>query len=294
MLRVARAQTWPSLLGVTSRADLEAAKSVKEERFHRILARDADRTFIPKDDPAVASRTKKRQQVHITNLLTVISEVQDYHQGMGYIGAFLALFLDQVTVASILLQLHRSDRHSKGYFLSEPQAFVRDARVLNELVKKHIPPVGDNLTKWGAVPEMYTSKWMVGLGVHFLPFEFLFDYMELYFRFGSEFLFRFGLSYYRYFKEEIATAPGTSQLMLYLRAEDSHSEWNLPAEIPVAIFGNVLANALKTTLDGDDWQQMRVTMGKKVAEDCEIARKRLEELKAAESEEEFNFTDDED
>lgn len=32
-------------------------------RFHRILARDADRTFIPKDDPAVAARTKKRQQV---------------------------------------------------------------------------------------------------------------------------------------------------------------------------------------------------------------------------------------
>jgi hypothetical protein len=288
---MARAQAWPLLVGA-SPCDLASADKVTEEKFLRILARDAERTFIPKDDPTVQARTLARQQLHARNLRVTISEVNDYHQGLGYISAFLTLFLPSQEVGSICLALHRSEKHSHGYFYGEPQAFVGDARVFARLMQKYYPDVHANIVKWGCVPEMYAVKWFVGLGVHFLPFEYLFDYFELYFRFGSEIVFKFALAYVGAFRAELAGAANTAALMTILRAEDSHSEWNLPAEIPVVKFEEILSTALTFDLSKDNWQAMRAEEREKVRGDCERAKQRLEELAAQEDSDGIEFSDE--
>jgi hypothetical protein len=291
-LRIARVQAWPFLVGAQP-CDPAVADQVTKEDFLRIIARDADRTFIPKDNPEVQARTAVRQQIHCRNLKVAYHEIQDYHQGLGYIGAFLALFLETPAVGSILLALHRSENHSRGYFLKEPQAFVGDARAMNELFARHHPEISAHMQKWGVVPEMYAVKWFCGLGVHVLPYEYLFDYFELYFRFGSEFVFKFALAYVEHFSDHLKAATGTPDLMTTLRAEDSHSEWNLPAHIAVVAFETVLAKALMKSIDMVELNEIRKTQREKVRVDCEKAAARLKELEGDESDG-INFTDDDD
>jgi hypothetical protein len=292
-LRIARVQAWPFLVGAQP-CDPSVADQVTKPDFLRIIARDADRTFIPKDDPEIQKRTAVRQEIHCRNLKVAYHEIQDYHQGLGYIGAFLALFLDTPAVGSILLALHRSEHHSRGYFLKEPQAFVGDARAMNLLLAREHPEVAARLQKWGVVPEMYMVKWFCGLGVHVLPYEYLFDYFELYFRFGTEFVFKFALAYVEHFSEHLLAANGTPELMTTLRAEDSHSEWNLPAHIAVVAFENVLAKALLKTLDTAELSEMRKAQREKVRQECEIATARLKQLEDEDESDGINFTDDDD
>jgi len=292
-LRIARAQSWLGLLGCEP-VDPKQAERVTEEKFLRILLKDAERTFVPKDDPVVQQRTLVRQHIHMTNLKIAIAEINDYHQGLGYISAFLALFLEPHEVGAILLHLHRSEKHSKGYFYAEPEAFVRDARVFQKLMAVYYPKVVANIEKWGAVPEMYTTKWFVGLGVHFLPYEFLFDYLELYFRFGTEWVWKFGLAYVDCFQKELTEAPGTSGLMTILRAEDPHANWNLPAECPVAMFGDVMSKALTINLNGLGIPEMRKELGDKVKADCEKAKASMAKAAAEDSDDGICFSDEED
>jgi hypothetical protein len=291
-LRMARAQVWPMLLGAQP-CDVSAADKVTSESILRILLRDSERTFIPKDDPVVQARTLARQQTHQRNLKIAIAEINDYHQGLGYISAFCTLFLSSQEVGSILLALHRSEKHSRGYFAAEPEAFVGDARVFARLMQKYYPEVHANITKWGCVPEMYAVKWFVGLGVHFLPFQYLFDFYELYFRFGSEMIFKFALAYVGEFRKELAEAANTSALMTILRAEDSHSEWNLPAEISIVQFEGILSKALSMDLSKDNWEAMRAEEREKVRVDCLKATQRLAEL-AGDDSDGIAFSDEED
>ena len=66
-----------------------------EEKFCRIFDRDADRTWVPKDDESTDRRSKIRRDVHCNNLKMMSYVIKDYHQGLGYLCAFASLFLGQ-------------------------------------------------------------------------------------------------------------------------------------------------------------------------------------------------------
>lgn len=90
-------------------------------------------------------RTKARQDKHVENLKLIVSEVKDYHQGLGYVAAFLGLLLDSEEVVKVALYLHRSTKYSAGYFMGAPQAFVADAKVMYKILEKQKPDLHKHL-----------------------------------------------------------------------------------------------------------------------------------------------------
>jgi hypothetical protein len=295
----ARVKGWMDLLNIDSSAfDFGKLRSteVSEENM-RIFRRDAERTYVPKDEEDVQKRTKARQDKHVDNLKLIVAEVQDYHQGLGYIAAFLGLFLETEDVVKFSLTLHRDPKYSAGYFMGAPQRFVADAKVFYKILEKHRPALHKHLLSKGVLPEMFVVKYFVGLGLHVLPFSSLFQFYEHYFTQGNEYLFKFSLKYLETFESELMEAKTTSNLLTVLRAEDERADWKLPHELlerhhKEDIFSEIVNSAGGIDLDCD-LAGLRETEGKAVAAAVDAAKKRDQELKDMYSDDEIVFSDEE-
>ena len=295
-----RVRGWIDLLDSSVGAmDIENLRETDVSEEHmRIFRRDAERTFVPKDDKTVEIRTKARQDTHVENLRLIVAEVNDYHQGLGYIVAFLSLFLDPEEVVHIALFLHRSKRHSAGYFMGAPQRFVADAKVFYKILEKRNPSLHKHLNSKGVLPEMFVVKYFVGLCLHVLPFCALLEFYEHYLSQGNEYLFKFALSYLETFESELMAAKTTSDIMTILRAEDDKADWKLPhhlleRHLKEDIFSEIVNCAVSIDLDCD-LEALRQSEGAAVAAAVEAAKKRDMELKEMYSDDEITFSDEED
>ena len=296
---IARVKGWVDLFDTKDNVDFDKLRSEKVSDEHmRIFRRDAERTYVPKDDPEVDKRTRGRQDKHVENLKLIVAEVKDYHQGLGYVAAFLGLFLETEDVVKVALCLHRSSKYSAGYFMGAPQAFVADAKVMYKILEKQKPDLHKHLLSKGVLPEMFASKWFVGLCLHVLPFECLFEFYENFLTHGAEYIFKFAIQYMSVFESLLMEAKTTSAIMTILRAEDERADWKLPHELHEKqmeenIFGRIVTEAQSVTLDCD-LDSMRSDERKAVAAAVEAAQKRDQELKDLYSDDEIVFSDEED
>lgn len=291
----ARAQHLLMLLPDVGDISVEPGKYNSKDCLNIFIC-DAERTFCLKDNLVANRRTRERQASMCEALRLVHSEVQDYHQGLGYIVAFLHVFLGMQDVVRVALTLHRSRRHSVGYFRKESQSFVRDARVFHRLVKDKDCVMAEHLERLGCVPELYAVKWFVGLCVHVLPWLELLDFWEGYFKYGTSFLFHFGLAYMSEFRTELLGCSSTSAVLTVLRMEDPACDWRFPKKLEAGIdlrFQRVIKAALRDAALPDNFlvPQMRLEEAVKVRTEVEEARLRLEAL--ATDDDDIVFSDEE-
>lgn len=271
----------------------------RDAAFLQIIVRDAHRTFYPKSDPLTAARTAARQEVMCETLRIIHSEIQDYHQGLGFIVAFLHLFLGTPDVVRVVLALHYSNRHSMGYFRAESKAFVRDARVLHRLIKEQRPALAGHLERLGAVPEMYAVKWFVGLCVHVLPWEQLLDFWESYFQHGTVFLLAFGLAFVAEFEHELLAAQSTGGVLSVLRMEDPTADWRFPTVLGSSVEARLrrtIEAALSATRSGrpdpGHVAQMRLEEAVRVKGEVERAQHAMQALAENYDDDEIVFSDE--
>ena len=295
----ARVRGWLDLLQIDeTKFDFDTLyKAEVSEENMRIFHRDAERTYVPKDDVEVQKRTKERQDRHVNTLKLIVGEVQDYHQGLGYIVAFLGLFLEPEDVARVALTLHRDPKYSQGYFMGAPQNFVADGKVFYQILQAHHPIVFTHLSSKGVLPEMFVVKWFVGLCLHVLPFESLFAFYENFFTHGSEYLFKFAIKYIETFESELMAAHSTHTQMTILRAEDDRADWKLPPALIArneaeGIFDTIVAEALNVDLNCD-LEAMRTAERLSVAAAVAAAKIKDQELKDLYSDDEIIFSDEE-
>eukprot|EP00746_Dinoflagellata_sp_MGD_P003177 gnl/MRDRNA2_/MRDRNA2_106177_c0_seq1.p1 gnl/MRDRNA2_/MRDRNA2_106177_c0~~gnl/MRDRNA2_/MRDRNA2_106177_c0_seq1.p1 ORF type:complete len:384 (-),score=48.95 gnl/MRDRNA2_/MRDRNA2_106177_c0_seq1:77-1228(-) len=272
----------------------------KDESFLKIIACDAERTFCPKEDVTANKRTIGRQAAICEALLLLHSEIQDYHQGLGYIVAFLHVFLRTSDVVRVALGLHRSRRHSMGYFRKESQSFVRDARVFHRLLRAEDCKTAAYLERLGVVPELYAGKWFIGLCVHVLPWIQLLDFWEGYFTYGTGFLLAFGLAYVSEFRSEICASKSTAAALTILRLEDPSADWRFPKTLEAGIdlrLQRVIHVALRASSSGQpdttSVAQMRLEEAVEVRSRVEQARMKLEMLIAEGDNDDIVFSDEE-
>lgn len=143
-------------------------------------------------------------------------ELLDYHQGLGFVASFLLLLLPAEDVLRLCVGLHRL--YVQGYFKAAPVAYVRDARVMQKLVDERMPRLGVHLKEL-ACAEAYASKWFVGLNVHVLTFEALFDFFEALLETGDVFLFQFAIALLQNCEEELLASANAAEALEILRLD---------------------------------------------------------------------------
>ncbi|KAL8425792.1 hypothetical protein Efla_004144 [Eimeria flavescens] len=247
----------------------------------RIFRLDAERTF----------KTEAfRQQLVLSSLWP---ELGDYHQGLGFVASFLLLILPAADVLRLCVGLHR--QYMPGYFKAAPVAYVRDARVFQKMMDRRMPEVGRHLSEL-ACAEAYSSKWFVGLNVHVLTFEALFEFLEALLETGDAFLFKFALALVSNCKEDLLAASNAADLLEILRldavrynnkhkAEDDEREGSF--------FLQIVRDARNINLDDLDLEALREEAMEDLRLEEERRKQRDKEL-GLDSDDSIVFSDEED
>ncbi len=205
---------WPQLVGILDEVKQPSWPNLDEvsEENQRIVLRDAERTF--RGD----AQRKTLQKV----LTALIKDFDDYAQGMSYVTSFLLLTLDESVVASVITEMNANKKYIPGYWKHEAVGFATDAHVFDELLSTHYPNVQEHLKKHFVLPETYCQKWFVGLNVHILHFESLFEFFEGFLRHGFTYLFQFGLSLIAHIKDELLRTKDVTKIYELLRLDTKH------------------------------------------------------------------------
>eukprot|EP00696_Hemimastix_kukwesjijk_P004282 gnl/Hemi2/15285_TR5150_c0_g1_i1.p1 gnl/Hemi2/15285_TR5150_c0_g1~~gnl/Hemi2/15285_TR5150_c0_g1_i1.p1 ORF type:complete len:371 (-),score=142.88 gnl/Hemi2/15285_TR5150_c0_g1_i1:67-1116(-) len=230
-----RCGKWPSLVGITSPPALDLSQVPTE----RIFRADAERTFI-------AETNRARLQRLLTALTARLGG--EYDQGLGFATSFLLLTQDEPTIAAIVH--HLSENVIPGYWSGNALGFVRDAYVFEGLVARFHPEVAAHIGRLNIVPIAYAPKWFMGLCVHVLPFEGLFDFFEEFLRGGFNFLMRFGLALVGHLSERLLAAPDHASVLSLLRLSD-------PSLQEPAIARAILAASALVDLSSVDFPALR-------------------------------------
>ncbi|KAH3759799.1 Rab-GTPase-TBC domain protein [Pelomyxa schiedti] len=238
----------------------------------RIVILDAERTFVD----------RKNINSLVKFLTFVDDEFGDYAQGMAFFAAALLLVLEEDRVLSILRTVGHNKRFLPGYWQTEAVKYATDAYYFEHLLKKHFPQIATHLANNYIVPEMFCSKWFVGLCVHVLPFEHLFNFFEGFFREGKPYLFKFGLSLVEQLLPQLESAPDTSRLLEVLRLE----------KLGTVDLGAIISGTSHFDVQtGPEYEALCAELYEtKLRKRIEAARRQQEE----DSEDEITFSDEED
>lgn len=211
------------------------------EENERIFRLDAERTFI----------SEEHREMLCQNLKLVFSHVGDYHQGEGFVIAFLSLYLPAPDVVRLVVHLH--ENQLRGYFSCTPDAYLRDCRVLMKLLQGLNEKLYNHLEGL-LVPETFCSKWFIGMNVHVLPFEHVVSYIERVLSRGESYIFSFGLAFLLYHADAIIDCSDVSKILQLLRLDEAI----LPADDQrEAIYSGIMKLADETAVDTQQLSSIR-------------------------------------
>eukprot|EP00915_Cephaloidophora_sp_WS-2016_P005457 GHVH01007258.1.p1 GENE.GHVH01007258.1~~GHVH01007258.1.p1 ORF type:complete len:313 (+),score=52.48 GHVH01007258.1:112-1050(+) len=277
--RIQQARLW--LLSLRNRFDVQVEENmistVDDEAIAHIFEMDAIRTFV-------SPQTKEK---HTRTLSTIYQFTQDYHQGLGFIVAWLLLFFQPGEVVGIVRVLFKGPM--VGYFKKEAATLFRDAKVTETLMKTRFPKSFDQLDTLGISAGTYSSKWLVALNLHCLPFECLFTfYGQL---FSSEcmtrYLFGYSLSVIESHEQNIVATNHVDRILEFLRNDVKvvPDEGNLP------FYVNLVSRAEHWSKDITDCEIEQARKQAQIELDVQAA-KRQAFLDAEESSDGISFSDE--
>eukprot|EP01068_Selenidium_serpulae_P010954 Selendium_serpulae@DN5572_c1_g1_i10.p1 len=266
---VDRASGWIDLMqSKAGDIDVSEKHTVKDEAMLRIFKMDAERTF---DDP-------QRRTLMSDTLERVCAEIDDYHQGLGFIVAYLLLHIRDIdTIAKIVLGLHR--HYVEGYFMTTPRAYVRDAKVFFKALKVYFPEVHTKLQN-NIEPEAFCSKWFIGFNLHVLPFPALIDFFEAFLKTGQTFLFQFGLALVKNCQKDILSAKDPTAELLILCLDVKQYPDNTKAnesDVDGSFFKQIVEDAIQFDIKKIDIDSLR----KEADEEIRIVEEQKETRHAA-------------
>jgi len=213
----------------------------------------------------------------------------------------LSLFLEAEDVSRFIWYLHRN-AGMNGYYKAEAQSFFGHARVFHKLMSNHLPDLNAHLEKLGILDEntnMYCVKWFSGLGVHFLPFSVVFDYMEAVLQHGVHFCFKFGIAYLEHIRPQLMSCTNVSTANAMLKNEHptrwaaNPTLWSNDVEKEAAAFQEVIAKAHGVDLDQHgDFEKMLIEIPQEFA--TIMAERKARGKALAEDVSDIEFSDEQD
>nr|CEL68910.1 TPA: TBC domain containing protein [Neospora caninum Liverpool] len=282
---IARARKLVDLVesGAGTDVSIELVPDCGDEGARRIFVLDAERTF---KDP------KHREQM-VSVLQSLWPELQDYHQGLGFLVAFLLLYLPPEDVAKVAIGLHR--HYVPGYFKSAPAAYVRDARVYQKLMHKFFPEIATSIEDL-TCPEAYVSKWFIGMNVHVLTFEAMMMFLEAFLEKKDTFLFQFGLALLKNVQPDLVATKDVSKTLAVLRLDQSlypNTKQAEGSDEPGSFFTRIVEDAIDFDLGDADIEKLREQALEEMRLEEEKRKEREKQL-GLDSDDEIVFSDEED
>ncbi len=177
-------------------------------------------------DGATPSRLHKEDVVrtfateeHRAALLEFVVRLQqalgDYSQAMCFVAAYFSLFLSRPRAFELVVSLAQSNDYV-GHRWWDRVAFGTEAFAFRELLFEHDREVAEHLERLYVLPEAYTQRWFLALGVNVLPYAHLLVVTDKFMEEGAVVLHRLGLAIVRVCRAKIMAAKETGQIIAIL------------------------------------------------------------------------------
>jgi len=277
------AQKWLNKLynkkNFNEKEDFKLIKTLDEEEYYRIFKLDADRTYI----------TQERREKHIQILCTSFQFVKDYHQGLGFIAAWLGLYFEPIHVIDIIKELNTN--HMNGYFKAMSVALFRDAKAVEYCLLNNLPLLSQHFTDQGIVAATYASKWFAGLCLHVLNYKSLFRFYELFFEHKFIYLFNFTFNLLKYHHDKIISTTDTAHILAILRHEESALRKAYGDDVDIDdMESNIIEGSLSFVISDGDIKAYREDAQR--ALDEEAAKRFLNKDEGSDDSSEIMFSDE--
>lgn len=171
----------------------------------RLIREDVPRTFA----------VEAHREVLVDTMVRLQECLGDYSQAMCFVAAFLSIFMPRAGAFALTVSLAQSPKYV-GQRWWNRVAFGTEAFTFAELLVQHDPAVAAHFETLNVLPEAYTQRWFLAIGVDVLPYRCLLDLVELFLEHGVVVLHRLGLAIVAAHRDQLLAKTQTGQCLSIL------------------------------------------------------------------------------
>lgn len=173
------------------------------------IIRDISRTFPSHVFFQQRHGPGQRSLYNVLKAYSVYDRDVGYVQGMGFIAGLLLLYMSEEDAFWLLVALLKGAVHApmEGLYLSGLPLVQQYLFQFDNLVKEHLPKLGDHFAQETINPSMYASQWFITVFSYSFPFHLALRIWDVFLYEGVKVVFRVGLALLKSCHDELVKLP---------------------------------------------------------------------------------------
>lgn len=173
------------------------------------IIRDISRTFPSHVFFQQRHGPGQRSLYNVLKAYSVYDREVGYVQGMGFLAGLLLLYMSEVDVFWLLVALLKGAVHApmEGLYLVGLPLVQQYLFQFEQLVREHLPKLGEHFSEEMINPSMYASQWFITVYSYSFPFNLALRIWDVFLYEGVQIVFQVGLALLKYCHDDLINLP---------------------------------------------------------------------------------------
>ncbi|KAI4320341.1 hypothetical protein MLD38_033836 [Melastoma candidum] len=173
------------------------------------IIRDISRTFPTHVFFQQRHGPGQRSLYNVLKAYSVYDREVGYVQGMGFVAGLLLLYMSEEDAFWLLVALLKGAVHApmEGLYLVGLPLVQQYLSQLEQLVKEHLPKLGEHFAQEMINPSMYASQWFITVFSYSFPFHLALRIWDVFLFEGVKIVFKVGLALLKFRHDELIKLP---------------------------------------------------------------------------------------
>ncbi|KAL3723455.1 hypothetical protein ACJRO7_035612 [Eucalyptus globulus] len=173
------------------------------------IIRDISRTFPSHVFFKQRHGPGQRSLYNVLKAYSVYDRDVGYVQGMGFVTGLLLLYMSEEDAFWLLVALLKGAVHSpmEGLYMEGLPLVQQYLFQFDQLVKGHLPKLGEHFSDEMINPSMYASQWFITVFAYSFPFHLALRIWDVFLFEGVKIVFKVGLALLKYCHDELVKLP---------------------------------------------------------------------------------------
>lgn len=173
------------------------------------IIRDISRTFPSHIFFQQRHGPGQRSLYNVLKAYSVYDRDVGYVQGMGFLAGLLLLYMSEEDVFWLLVALLKGAVHApmEGLYLVGLPLVQQYLFQFEQLVREHLPKLGEHFSQEMINPSMYASQWFITVFSYSFPFNLALRIWDVFLYEGVQIVFQVGLALLKYCHDDLISLP---------------------------------------------------------------------------------------
>ncbi|CAI9770202.1 unnamed protein product [Fraxinus pennsylvanica] len=173
------------------------------------IIRDISRTFPSHVFFQQRHGPGQRSLYNVLKAYSVFDREVGYVQGMGFVAGLLLLYMSEEDAFWLLVALLKGAVHApmEGLYLVGLPLVQQYLFQFDQLVKDHLPRLGEHFVQEMINPSMYASQWFITVFSYSLPFHLALRIWDVFLYEDVKIVFKVGLALLKYCHDDLVKLP---------------------------------------------------------------------------------------